>query len=140
VLDPKLVCQLPSLLDSVSSFEGGLHCSRQLLASGSPFTAVLAFDDLAALGVVRGLAEAGLRVPQDCSVLGFDDVLPGVVATPSITTISQPLKEMGMMAASWVLEAIESWDHGVAPVPRLHMVQPKIVLRDSTAAPKPSAR
>jgi len=139
-LDPKLVCQLPSLLDSISSFEGGLHCARQLLASGRSFTAVLAFDDLTALGVVRGLAEAGLRVPQDCSVLGFDDVLPGVVATPSITTISQPLKEMGLMAANWVLEAIESWDHGVAPTPRLHKMQPGIVLRDSTATPRHSAK
>jgi LacI family transcriptional regulator len=135
-LDPKLVCQLPSLRDSVSSFEGGLGCARQLLDAGSPFTAVLAFDDLAALGVVRGLAAAGLRVPEDCSVMGFDDVLPGVVATPSITTIRQPLKEMGLQAARWVLEAIEGWEHGVAPTPKLFLTQPSLVLRDSTAAVK----
>ncbi len=71
-----------------------------MLAIGRPFTAVLAFDDLTALGVVRGLTEAGLRVPEDCSVLGFDDVLPAAVATPAITTIRQPLKEMGLMAAN----------------------------------------
>ena len=79
-----------------------------MLASGCPFTAVLAFDDLTALGVVRGLTEAGLRVPEDCSVLGFDDVLPAAVATPGITTIRQPLKEMGLLAAEWMLEALQS--------------------------------
>ena len=69
---------------------------------------MLAFDDLTALGVVRGLADAGLRVPDDCSVIGFDDVLPAVVSTPGITTIRQPLKEMGLLAAEWALEAIKS--------------------------------
>ena len=51
----RLVFQLPSLADPASGFEGGLHFARQMLASGRPFTAVLAFDDLTALGVVRGL-------------------------------------------------------------------------------------
>ena len=69
---------------------------------------MLAFDDLTALGVVRGLTDAGLRVPEDCSVVGFDDVLPAAVATPGITTIRQPLKEMGLLAAEWTLQAIES--------------------------------
>ena len=64
-------CQIPT-----SGFEGGLRFAKEMLASGRPFTAVLAFDDLTALGVVRGLTEAGLRVPEDCSVVGFDDVLP----------------------------------------------------------------
>jgi len=64
---------------------------------------VLAFDDLTALGVVRGLLGAGLRVPEDCSVVGFDDVLPAAVATPGITTIRQPLREMGLLAADWVV-------------------------------------
>jgi LacI family transcriptional regulator len=100
-LDKELVLQLPSLVDPASGFEGGLDCARRMLASGKPFTAVLAFDDLTALGVVRGLTEAGLRVPEDCSVLGFDDVLPAAVATPGITTIRQPLKEMGLLAAEW---------------------------------------
>ena len=80
--DPRLVFQLPGLVDPISGFEGGVRFAKQMLASGCPFTAVLAFDDLTALGVVRGLIEAGLRVPEDCSVLGFDDVLPAEVATP----------------------------------------------------------
>src|SRR5207245_7058929 len=68
-------CALP--IYSISGFEGGLRCSKEMLASGRPFTAVLAFDDLTALGVIRGLTDAGLRIPCDCSVVGFDDVQIG---------------------------------------------------------------
>ena len=62
-LDTRLVLQLPGMAGPTSSFEEGLDCARRMLASGQPFTAVLAFDDLTALGVVRGLTEAGLHVP-----------------------------------------------------------------------------
>lgn len=59
---------------------------------GPAVTAVLAFGDRTALGVVRGLLGAALRVPEDCTVLGFDDVLPAAVATPGGTTIRQRLE------------------------------------------------
>ncbi len=131
-LDPRLVFQLPGLMGLASGFEGGLECSRQMLASGRPFSAVLAFDDLTALGVVRGLTGAGLRVPEDCSVLGFDDVLPAAVATPSITTIRQPLKEMGLLATEWMLESVEDRERGGAQKPKLHKAQPELVIRMST--------
>jgi LacI family transcriptional regulator len=134
-LDPRLVLQLPSLEDPASGFEGGLDCARRMLASGRPFTAVLAFDDLTALGVVRGLTEAGLRVPEDRSVLGFDDVLPAAVSTPGITTIRQPLKEMGLLAAQWMLEAVEKREEGTAQEPKLHKAQPELVRRMSSARP-----
>jgi len=131
--DARLVFQLPSLVDPASGFEGGLDCTRRMLATNRPFSAVLAFDDLTALGVVRGLTEAGLRVPEDCSVLGFDDVLPAAVATPAITTIRQPLKEMGLLAAKWMLEAVEEREHGSAQKPKLHKAQPELVVRQSTS-------
>ncbi len=133
-LEKQLVRQLPNLVDPASGFEGGLDCARRMLASGKPFTAVLAFDDLTALGVVRGLTEAGLRVPEDCSVTGFDDVLPAAVATPGITTIRQPLKEMGLMAAEWMLDALEEREHGGPQKPKLHKAQPELVRRMSTAS------
>jgi LacI family transcriptional regulator len=132
-LEPQLVLQLPGLMDPASSFEGGMDCARRMLASGRSFSAVLAFDDLAALGVVRGLTEAGLRVPEDCSVLGFDDVLPAAVATPGITTIRQPLKEMGLLASQWMLEAIEAREHGEVQEARLFQAAPELVIRMSTA-------
>jgi len=129
-LNPGLVFQLPGMVDPTSGFEGGLHLSQQMLASGIPFTAVLAFDDLTALGVLRGLRNAGLRVPEDCSVLGFDDVLPAAVATPGITTIRQPLKEMGLRAAKWMLEALE---RKTKQAPLIYTATPELVVRMSTS-------
>jgi LacI family transcriptional regulator len=104
-----------------------------MLASNRPFTAVLAFDDLTALGVVRGLLGAGLRVPEDCTVLGFDDVLPAAVSTPAITTIRQPLREMGLLASEWVLGAIEARGLKKEQKPRLHRAPPELVVRTSSA-------
>lgn len=138
-LDERLVFQLPSLVDPASGFEGGLDCARRMLSAGRPFTAVVAFDDLTALGVVRGLSEAGLRVPEDCTVLGFDDVLPAAVSTPGITTIRQPLKEMGLLAAEWMLAAVEDREHGKAQPPKLHKAQPELVRRMSSAPPEKSS-
>lgn len=132
-MEPRLVFQLASMVDPTSGFEGGVKFSRQMLATGLPFTAVLAFDDLTALGAMRGLVEAGLRVPEDCSVMGFDDVLPAAVATPGITTIRQPLREMGLLAAKWTLEAIEDGEQGRKRTARLEMWPPELVVRKSTA-------
>ena len=133
-IDPKLVFELPNIADPASGFEGGLRTARKMIASGEAFTAVIAFDDLTALGVVRGLAEAGLRVPSDCSVMGFDDVLPAEVATPSMTTIRQPLTEMGREAAERVLQAIRRRP-GKEEKARLHKPSPELVVRMSTAPP-----
>jgi DNA-binding LacI/PurR family transcriptional regulator len=132
--DPRLVLQLPNLVDPASGFDGGVECARRMLALNRPFSAVIAFDDLTALGVVRGLLGAGLRVPEDCTVLGFDDVLPAAVATPAITTIRQPLREMGLMAAEWVVEAIKAREQRREPAPRLHRAAPELVVRMSSAA------
>ena len=132
-IDRKLVFQLENLMDSTSGFKGGLRISKEMLASGRPFTAVLAFDDLTALGVVRGLTDAGLHVPDDCSVVGFDDVLPAAVATPGITTIRQPLKEMGLRASQWTLEEINSHDQVSRKPVKLFKAPPELVVRMSTS-------
>ena len=138
-IDPDLVFQLPGLADPASGFEGGLAIAEKMLAAGRPFTAVIAFDDLTALGVVRGLSQAGLRVPSDCSVMGFDDVLPAEVATPSMTTIRQPLKDMGCEAAEFVVQAIRRGP-GKGDSGRLHKPCPELVVRMSTAPPRGPAK
>lgn len=137
-LDPRLVFQLPNQSDPNSGFEGGLRFATELLSSGSSFTAVLAFDDLTALGVVRGLTAAGLRIPRDCSVVGFDDILPAAVATPGITTIRQPLREMGLLATEHMLLALRRQDKAM-PKPCAHMLAPELVVRASTAPPATAA-
>jgi LacI family transcriptional regulator len=72
-------------------------------------------------------------VPEDCSVLGFDDVLPAAVATPGITTIRQPLREMGLLAAEWVMDGIEAREQRREQVLRLHRAPPELVVRMSSA-------
>jgi LacI family transcriptional regulator len=139
-LDPKLVFQLPGLIGPASGFEGGERLAKQMLASGRSFTAVIAFDDVTALGVIRGLTKAGVRVPEDCSVVGFDDILLAEVTTPGITTVRQPLKEMGTRAAEWVVEALEYRGRGLKGEPHLYKAQPELVVRGSTVAPSPRKR
>jgi LacI family transcriptional regulator len=134
-IDPELVFELPNSAGPTSGFEGGVEFSKRMLASGRPFSAVAAFDDLTALGVIRGFTEAGLRVPQDCSVVGFDDVLPAVVNTPGLTTIRQPLNEMGTIAARWALAAVEAREQGIAKTLLSHHAEPELVIRESTAPP-----
>lgn len=135
-LDQSLIYQLPNSSDSMTSFEGGRRFAKQMLACGKRFTAVAAFDDLTALGVVRGLTEAGLRVPEDCSVVGFDDILPAGVSTPGITTIRQPLREMGLLATERMLRAISQGQGREDRNAGLHILQPRLVTRASSGPPR----
>ena len=131
-LDPRLTFELPGLADAESGFDGGCRIVKQMLNAGRPFSAVLAFDDLTALGVVRGLTEAGIRVPEDCSVMGFDDVLPAKVSTPAITTIRQPLHSMGLEAATHMLQAVKKLPTARPQKPRLIKAEPELMTRQST--------
>jgi DNA-binding LacI/PurR family transcriptional regulator len=137
-LDPRLVRQLPDAIDPSSSFEGGLRLTSELLRKNRKidFTALVAFDDLTALGAIRALFHAGRRVPEDCSVIGFDDILPAAVSSPAITTIRQPMETMGQIAASWIMEAIEADEKKDAPpatAPRLQLLEPALIVRESTS-------
>lgn len=133
-IDPALVQQLPESLDPNSSFESGVRCTDELLQRRKRFTAVMAFDDLTALGAIRALTKAGLRVPEHCSVTGFDDVPLSALAAPSITTVRQPMEAMGGLAVNIVMEginaALEKRDWNVVS----HKMTPELVIRESTRA------
>jgi DNA-binding LacI/PurR family transcriptional regulator len=101
---------------------------RRLIQSRLPFTAVLCFNDVSAMGSIRALHEAGLRVPQDVSILGFDDIQSAEFQVPSLTTIRQPLQEMGSTAARMLLKKL----HGET-TPDLIQVDPGLIVRESTA-------
>jgi DNA-binding LacI/PurR family transcriptional regulator len=107
-IDPTLVVDLPDSLDPNSGFEGGFKITEEFLKHKKRFTAVMAFDDMTAFGVIRGLARAGLKVPEDCSVIGFDDVILAGLSVPSLTTVRQPMEALGSAAVGIVLEAINS--------------------------------
>ncbi|HEX2917432.1 MAG TPA: LacI family DNA-binding transcriptional regulator [Edaphobacter sp.] len=101
---------------------------RKLIKSGRPFTAVLCFNDVAAMGTIRALHESGLRVPDDVSVLGFDDIQSAAYQVPSLTTIRQPLQKMGSMAAQLLLKKLSG-----EAIPEAIQVEPELVVRESTA-------
>lgn len=129
LLDPKLVRELPNTTGSNSGFHGGLHLTEDLIRSGVRFTAILAFDDLTAYGAIRALSAAGRHVPQECSVIGFDDIPAAAFSTPGLTTIQQPMHEMGEFAAGYILRHLEDGTPYSGP----HRVPPTLRVRDSTA-------
>jgi DNA-binding LacI/PurR family transcriptional regulator len=103
---------------------------KALLSRRRDFTAIFAFNDIAAFGAMRALHEAGLRVPEDVSVIGFDDVLSARFSIPSLTTIRQPLREMGKMGAQSLLTRI---NHPKETHPQQVIMEPELVVRESTA-------
>lgn len=110
--------------------EVGHAAVRRLLSTHADFTALVAFNDVSAIGAIRALREAGLRVPEDVSVVGFDDIPFAAYQNPGLTTIRQPLWEMGKLAAETVLSRIASGNS--APYPKIVMVEPELVVREST--------
>lgn len=108
----------------------GYRVVKRLLQSGEAFTAILAFNDVSALGAIRAVFEAGLRVPEDVSVVGFDDIQSAEFQHPGLTTIRQPLRKMGQTAAEVVLQRVrgsarERWPHEI-------VVEPELIVREST--------
>src|SRR5437773_648823 len=121
-----------------SSPELGYQVARKLLASGEPFTALFAFNDISAIGAIQALREAGRRIPDDVSVVGFDDIQCAAFQNPGLTTVKQPLREMGVLAAQTVLERINA--PVKQPYPKEIIVEPDFVVRGSTGPVPRSAR
>jgi LacI family transcriptional regulator len=124
--------QLPDEFDPNSSFEHGYRLTEELLQHKKKFTALLAFDDLAALGAMRALAKAGIKVPEECSVIGFDDVAISALSAPSLTTVRQPLETMGGAAVNIVMEAIQASRENRDWTVVSQKLHPELVIRDSS--------
>jgi DNA-binding LacI/PurR family transcriptional regulator len=125
---PELIIQLDK---DLTSPELGYPVIQQLLAHHRTFTAVLSFNDIAALGSIRALHDAQLRVPRDVSVIGFDDIKEAAFQTPRLTTIRQPLHHMGELAVQILLEQLRP---SAAPkTPKDIAVEPELIVRESTS-------
>jgi len=131
-LDPRLILDLPESRDPFSSFEDGYKLTEELLRRRRPFTALMAFDDMTAFGAIRALAKAGIRVPDQCSVVGFDDVSPSAIYSPALTTVRQPMELMGSAAATIVLEAINASLEKKTVQPVHRRIAPELIVREST--------
>lgn len=138
-LAPRRIRQLAPAVEATSGFQEGVRLTSAMIQEKINFTAVLAFDDLTGLGAIRALRQAGRHVPEDYSVIGFDDVPHAAVSTPGLTTIRQPMEQMGSLAAEWVVEALDKPKGPHAPSKHpvlsntLHLLKPELIVRNSTA-------
>jgi LacI family transcriptional regulator len=122
---PELIMQIER---DLATPQLGYPYAKELLARKQPFTALFAYNDLSAIGAVWAFREAGLRVPQDISVVGFDDVPLAVFSNPELTTIRQPLQRMGQIAAKTLIDRIE----GKAEFQSEIVIEPNLIVRAST--------
>jgi LacI family transcriptional regulator len=135
-VDARLTVQLERLDPTgMRHPEEGRIAAQKLLERGVPFTALVGYNDISALGAMSVLREAGLRVPEDVSVMGFDDIEFAGIAYPPLTTVRQPLREMGATAAEVLIRKIEN-NETVENI----SVRPDLIVRSSTCPPERSAR
>jgi LacI family transcriptional regulator len=130
---PVLPENIAQLQLRVSTPELGYEPANELIQRGGDFTAIVCYNDIAAIGAIRALMNHGLKVPTDVSVLGFDDIQGAAFHNPSLTTIRQPLHQMGMVSARILLQRIR----GQASFPDIVPIHPELVIRESTCPPNP---
>jgi DNA-binding LacI/PurR family transcriptional regulator len=130
-IDPRLTIQLERLEPTgTSNPEEGRIATQQLLGRGRRFTALATYNDISAFGAMAALREVGCRVPEDVSVMGFDDIEFASISYPPLTTIRQPLREMGATAAEVLIRKIEK-NESIEDI----SVRPELVVRSSTCPP-----
>ncbi len=128
-VDSKLVVELERLgMQQTSAIEEGARCADRLLSRSQDFSALLAFNDMSAIGAMHRFRDAGWRIPEDLSIVGFDDIIAARISYPQLTTVRQPLRQMGERAAREVIKAITE---GVQD--RRIIMTPELVVRGSTA-------
>jgi LacI family transcriptional regulator len=129
------ICMRPELIVRLEGDDPtpnlGYPFAKQLLARMQPFTALFAYNDISAIGSICAFQEAGLRVPDDLSVVGFDDIQSAAYFSPPLTTVRQPLQKMGEIAARTLLDRIEGRVKYVQEI----AIEPELVVRRSTARP-----
>lgn len=134
-IDPDLTLQLQRqpFLPGPPVPEEGYMYAQKLLARKKKFTALFAFNDISAIGAMSAFRDAGLHVPEDVSIIGFDDIQAAAFMNPPLTTVRQPLEDMGNLAAKTLLHRIRHNDTTAEEI----AVQPELVVRQSTCAYEP---
>jgi LacI family transcriptional regulator len=105
-----------------------MRCAERLLPRRGDFSALIAFNDISAIGAINRFRDAGWNIPQDLSVVGFDDVVEASITYPALTTVRQPLRLMGETAAREIISAIAKGSKDQQIV-----FTPELIVRNSTA-------
>jgi len=117
------------MLESTFDIEGGAKAAARLLDAADPPTAIFAFNDDSAIGALRVARERGIRVPEELSIVGFDDSEVSAIVTPALTTVRQPMAEMGRMAVSLLMRILDN-----QRLEALHIeLKTRLIVRASTA-------
>ncbi|HZG88143.1 LacI family DNA-binding transcriptional regulator [Paenibacillus sp.] len=120
---------------SSATFQVGYKETKRLLEEKTPFTAVFGYNDAVAFGAVRALEEAGLRVPQDVAVVGYDDVQMAAMFKPPLTTVRQPVREIGEALAQLLLESLAMDPEARRTAPRKNVsFKTELIVRESCGA------
>ncbi|MFY9352005.1 MAG: LacI family DNA-binding transcriptional regulator [Sphingobium sp.] len=114
-------------VDALTGEEAGQAAAQTLIGRGAPFDAIFAASDLIAIGAMRALAQAGLRIPQDVAIIGFDDIPAASLTSPPLTTLMQDMKGAGQLLVDTLVAQIEG-----LPVPP-STLPARLVVRGSTA-------
>ena len=127
------ILPIPTLeREAEPEIDPGRAAAEQLLELSEPPTAIFAFNDNIAIGAIQAARARGLRVPEELSVVGFDDVEHATIVTPALTTVRQPLAEMGRTGVSLLMRLLEGQRFET-----LHVeLATRLVVRDSTAPPR----
>lgn len=113
--------------------EAGRCIAERFLADGCPATAIVCVNDMLAIGLIKALRKHGIRVPEDVSVTGFDDIPLASTFEPSLTTVHYPAMEAGQLAAMMLLDELENNNSHMQVAMQL---PPSLVIRDTTAGPR----
>jgi LacI family transcriptional regulator len=129
--------QVPALVERCPDWglDSGRQATARLLATGSPFTAIFAQSDLLALGAITELRARGLRVPEDVSVVGYDDIPVASFVDPPLTTIRQPTRQVGAKAVEMLLDRIAAARSHTRHDPKRHLLRAELVIRQSAVPP-----
>ncbi|MCF2949580.1 LacI family DNA-binding transcriptional regulator [Paraglaciecola aquimarina] len=116
------------IFEAAANIEGGIEATNELIQSGKPFSAIIAFNDLMAIGAMHALNKANIKVPEQVSVLGFDDLPISRAAMPQLTTMSYPIEDMAKYAVNLSLSLIEDKPQHAK---QTHLFLSELVKRDT---------
>jgi DNA-binding LacI/PurR family transcriptional regulator len=120
-------------------WHSGYECTKKFLGGDNPPTAIMAANDLMAIGAMKAIQERGLDVPSDISVMGYDDIDIASLCTPALTTVRQPKYEMGKCSVQSLLNRIEARKTEKNPEPNVTIFNTEIIERNSVSVCKESA-